>query len=493
MRMSVRAKQVAGVTALVGAVVVVLSALHLSALVRVTLGENQARGELLANAVYHRAHEVVAAGGDPRVTLRSDGGVRAILESAVYSPNVTYAAIADEAGVVVAHTDPMAVGRTLAAQPELQPLLASGPFEQWRALYPDAGMFEVRTPLLIDGRGFGTIRVGVSMLLARHDLARALEPAAYTALAALAVAAIVASILAHSLLRPVHLIRSGLSRLGRGEFGVVLDLPQDDEFGELGAFFNTVSAQVSADRSVLAGQKSTPESLARTSQRVMALGRLTSGVAHELKNPLNAMGIHLELIRQQLDPGANGGRGVDVPAALDHVQMIAASLRRLDEVVQVFLKFTRPDEVQLQPTALDTLLQQVRPIVEAEAGSRGISVEVDCPAELPAIRADAAMMEQAFLNLSLNACQAMPAGGHLRISAGTAPGGYVRVRFEDTGVGIVPEHLDKVFNLYFTTKAGGSGIGLSMVYRAVQLHDGEIEVQSSAGQGTTFQILLPQA
>ncbi|MDO8834603.1 MAG: ATP-binding protein, partial [Vicinamibacterales bacterium] len=245
--------------------------------------------------------------------------------------------------------------------------------------------------------------------------------------------------------------------------------------------------------SALAGQKATPELLATTSHRVMALGRLTSGVAHELKNPLNAMGIHLELIRQQLEPGANGGRGVDVPTALEHVQMIAASLRRLDEVVQVFLRFTRPDEIQLQPTALDTLLQRVRPIIEAEAGSRGIAVEITCPPDLPAIRADAAMMEQAFLNLSLNACQAMPAGGRLRISADAAPGRYVRVRFEDTGVGIVPEHLDKVFNLYFTTKAGGSGIGLSMVYRAVQLHDGEIEVQSSQGQGTTFQVLLPQA
>jgi signal transduction histidine kinase len=493
MRLSVRAKQVAGVTTLVGAVVVVLSALHLSALMRVTLGENQARGELLANAVYQRAHQVVAAGGDPRVALASDGGVRAILESAVYSPNVTYAAIADGASVAVAHTDPVAVGQTMAAQPELRHLLARGPLEQWRALDRDAGMFEVRTPLLIDGRAFGTIRIGVSMLLARDDLARALAPAAYTALAALVVAALVASVLAHSLLRPVHLIRSGLSRLGRGEFGVVLDLPQQDEFGELGAFFNAVSAQVSAERTALAGQKATPELLASTSQRVMALGRLTSGVAHELKNPLNAMGIHLELIRQQLEPDANGGRGVDVPAALDHVQMIAASLRRLDEVVQVFLRFTRPDEIQMQPTALDTLLQQVHPIVEAEAGSRGIAVEITCPPDLPAIRADAAMMEQAFLNLSLNACQAMPAGGRLRISADAVPGRFVRVRFEDTGVGIVPEHLDKVFNLYFTTKAGGSGIGLSMVYRAVQLHDGEIEVQSSPGQGTTFQVLLPHA
>jgi len=228
-------------------------------------------------------------------------------------------------------------------------------------------------------------------------------------------------------------------------------------------------------------------------QRLSALGRLTSGVAHELKNPLNAMGIHLELIRQQLEPGPSGPGGMDVVATRGHLDLIGASLRRLDEVIQVFLKFTRPEDIRLQPTSVASVFREVRPIIEAEAGSRGILVDIEFPEDLPAIRADATMLEQAFLNLALNACHAMPAGGRLRVRAEPAPGRYVQVRFEDTGVGISPEHLDKVFNLYFTTKDGGSGIGLSMVYRAVQLHDGEIEVQSSPGHGTTFKILLPQA
>jgi signal transduction histidine kinase len=235
------------------------------------------------------------------------------------------------------------------------------------------------------------------------------------------------------------------------------------------------------------------QSTINLSQRLTALGRLTSGVAHELKNPLNAMGIHLELIRQQFEEGANGGTGVNVAATQEHLAMIVASLRRLDDVVQVFLKFTRPDELRLQPVSVGALFQQVRPIIEAEAGSRGIAVEIGCPDDLPAVRGDASMLEQAFLNLALNACQAMPGGGRLHMAAGSAPGRYVKVQFEDTGTGIVPEHLDQVFNLYFTTKDGGSGIGLSMVYRTVQLHDGEIEVQSAPGHGTTFRLLLPQA
>jgi signal transduction histidine kinase len=235
------------------------------------------------------------------------------------------------------------------------------------------------------------------------------------------------------------------------------------------------------------------QSTINVSQRLAAMGRLTSGVAHELKNPLNAMGIHLELIRQQLEGCANCQAGVDVEATKGHQAMVAGSLRRLDDVIQVFLKFTRPEELRLQPTSVAAVFEQVRPVVDAEAGSRGVVVEFACPPDLPAIRADAAMIEQAFLNLALNACQAMPGGGRLRVSASAAPGRYVQVLFEDTGVGMVPEHLDKVFNLYFTTREGGSGIGLSMVYRTVQLHDGEIEVQSDPGHGTSFKILLPQA
>ena len=112
---------------------------------------------------------------------------------------------------------------------------------------------------------------------------------------------------------------------------------------------------------------------------------------------------------------------------------------------------------------------------------------------VPDVNGDPAMLRQAFLNLALNACQAMPNGGTLRIACEAARGRRVRISVSDTGVGIKPEHLQRIFDLYFTTKEKGSGIGLSMVYRTVQMHDGDIEVQSTPGAGTTFTILLPQA
>jgi signal transduction histidine kinase len=139
------------------------------------------------------------------------------------------------------------------------------------------------------------------------------------------------------------------------------------------------------------------------------------------------------------------------------------------------------------------MVEAIMPIVRAEAKKTGVEVQVDCPPEVPMLRADPAMLQQALQNLALNACQAMPNGGKLRITGRAVRDRLVEVVVEDNGAGIAPEHVDKVFNLYFTTRQGGSGIGLSMVYRTVQLHDGEIEVHSSPGKGTAFRLLLPRA
>ena len=141
---------------------------------------------------------------------------------------------------------------------------------------------------------------------------------------------------------------------------------------------------------------------------------------------------------------------------------------------------------------LESLFAEVMPIVKPEATRMGVTLNVGC-AGTPDVNGDPTMLRQAFLNLALNACQAMPDGGTLRIRGEAARGHRVSISVADTGIGIKPEHLSRIFDLYFTTREKGSGIGLSMVYRTVQMHDGEIEVQSIPGAGTTFRVLLPQA
>jgi signal transduction histidine kinase len=250
----------------------------------------------------------------------------------------------------------------------------------------------------------------------------------------------------------------------------------------------------------------------RYSQKLAALGRLLAGVAHEVKNPLNAMAIHLELMKQKLqgsgrrraavagssnpappEARAEPGTPLDVPSVLQHAGVIGDEIRRLDEVVQGFLKFSRPEEIALQPVSVKALVDEVTQVLGPEAAGRGVSVRNDCDPGLASVHADPAMLRQALLNLAINGCQAMPNGGSLRFSGRSMPGGFVEVTVQDSGVGIPPEHLAKIFDLYFTTKEGGSGIGLSMVYRTVQLHDGSVEVESTPGAGTTFRLVLPQA
>ena len=616
MRLGIKSKQVLGVTSIVAAVVVALSLLHLATLARVSLAESHARAELLANAIFTRAQEIVVAGVDPFATLRSDPGVRSILASSLLAKNVTFAAIVDLDGQALVHADPALEGRPLSSGDDLARVISKSSLSQIRAIYTGQGRnLEFRRPLLIADKEFGSIRIGVSTLLMRSDLNDSLSAAVATALAALAIAVLVAMLLAQLLLRPIHVIRGGLTRLGRGELGVRLDLNQGDEFGELGTFFNTVSEQLSADRSQMAGQVANLESAVerledavaivsphgevmfanpamrallpkatvgaslndllapdhplrrlseqtllsrqsrgptpaafpdsgerlmmshavtgkdgalvgimliarnleylsqvqstiRYSRKLAALGRLSAGVAHEVKNPLNAMMIHLELLRQQfaahtasrraatVHPGAAVATAappdVDAEEAIQHVDVIATEIRRLDEVVQGFLKFSRTEDLTLQPVHLKTLFDEVVPIVRPEAERARVTLAVACDGA-PDVNGDAAMLRQAFLNLALNACQSMPNGGTLQITCESARDHRVSIAFTDTGVGIPPEHLQRIFDLYFTTKAKGSGIGLSMVYRTVQMHDGEIEVQSTPGAGTTFRLLLPQA
>jgi signal transduction histidine kinase len=614
MRVGIRTKQIAGVTAIVGVAVVLLSAFYVSRLSRVVLDENKARGELLVNAILHRAREVAPASPDPYSALRQDPGLRAVLESSIYGKGVIYAAIIDPRGQVIAANDKAMLGNVLPEQADLASLIASDALQQLRVIYSrDGQTLDLKQPIKLGEETFGSIRIGVSTLLMRRELNDSLGSTLLLGAAALIIAVFVAAFLAQLLLRPIHVIRSGLTRLGRGEFGVTLDLPPGDEFGELGSFFNTVSQQLSADRTLLAGQKanlqsavehledavalfnqsgellfSNPamqptlpadaigralqallptghsyrtlveETLAtRTSRgpvqegerlllthaisgvngelvgvllvdrnmaylsrmqstlaysrKLVALGRLTAGIAHEVKNPLNAMMIHLELLRTKIrnaarEPmamaaGVGGGsavvatepaRGGAKADALQHVEIIENEIRRLDEVVQGFLKFTRPEDLRLQPVDMKGVFDEIMPVVQPEAEANGVRVTVDCAPHV-LVNGDAGMLRQAFLNLAMNACQAMPNGGSLRLSCAPGSRERVEVRVEDTGVGIAAEHLGKIFDLYFTTRDHGTGIGLSMVYRIVQVHDGEIEVQSTPGRGTTFKIVLPKA
>ena len=227
----------------------------------------------------------------------------------------------------------------------------------------------------------------------------------------------------------------------------------------------------------------TLRSLLSYSAKLAALGRLTSGVAHEVKNPLNAMTIHLELLKERL--------GASRELVQDNLEVIGNEIKRLDRAVQGFLKFVRPQELALTSVDLNGLLRGLEALLCPEWQPAGVRFVADLDPELHSIRGDEELLRQTFLNILLNACQAMPQGGTVRIATSLDQGEYVRVTISDEGIGIPAEDREKIFSLYYTTKAGGSGIGLSLVYRIVQLHDGSIDVSSEVGKGTTLVVRLP--
>ncbi|MEO5822505.1 MAG: ATP-binding protein [Vicinamibacteraceae bacterium] len=633
MRFSIKTKQVVGVVLLVALAVIALSGIYTALVAGVLLTETQSRGEMLRTFVFERAQRVITSKEDAYTALRNDSGLRSLLESSMaYSRHVTYAALVDPRNVVIVHSSPVLEGQVLEPQTQLEPLLSEDPWTQIQAISSE-GTFEVSERLLLGGEGeneFGTIRIGISTALIWEDLLKTMRTAVLVGLAALAVSTLVALLLAQWTLRPVHVLQSGFARLGRGEFGVKLDLPGGDEFSELGASFNKLSAELSTVRSQLATDSSAPvesvvdrledavamvnpdgqvafanaairaalpeaaagsklsswpqlhpyrdiveralatrqsvgplsrkltvsgdgeddeteqwlmahallhadqrfmgvmlvardlgyigqvQSTLRYSQKAAALGRLLAGVAHEVKNPLNAMTIHLELLKQKLGGVGVGARPlarlaeaasgsvrvaetapasvtVEPSSVLNHVSVIGSEIRRLDEVVQGFLKFSRPEELALEPVDLAALVSDVGDVIGPQANAAGVRLTITSAAELPRVSADSGLLRQALMNLALNAVQAMPSGGVLRFDSHRAADRQVELAISDTGVGIPPEHLSRIFDLYFTTKDAGSGIGLSMVYRTIQLHDGHIEVQSTPGRGTTFTLRLPQA
>jgi signal transduction histidine kinase len=478
MRLSIKQKQVLGVTAMVAIVVTALSLLHLANLAHALLEESRARAELLANAVYLQARDVVTDRKTAYDALRSSRNVQSALEAALFSQDVTDAVIVDPDSVVIASSDPVQVGATLPRRTPLNNILSESGFGQVRFIYVTAQALEWTQPIALGDQPFGEIRIGFSTLLVRRDLNQSLAPAALAAGVSLLVAVVVAMLLAQIVLRPMHVIRSGLSRLGRGELGATLDLRNDEEFRDLGDVFDMVTAQL---RAASPGSLK-PAQLAELSRRIVMVGRQFSGVPHEMKNPLNAMRIHLELLSKKLPPGD--------PASA-HVEIIENEIRKLDERVQGLLKFVRPEEVSFGAVRIAPLIGNVLAAVAPQAERAGVTTHRGCTDDSLVVEGDAAQLRDVFLNLAQNAIQAMPKGGRLTVECAAIADRRIRIRVEDTGVGISPEHLSRIFELYFTTKDRGTGMGLALVYRAVQIHNGTIDVESTVGAGTAFVVVLP--
>ncbi|OGL16481.1 MAG: hypothetical protein A3K12_16335 [Candidatus Rokubacteria bacterium RIFCSPLOWO2_12_FULL_71_19] len=284
--------------------------------------------------------------------------------------------------------------------------------------------------------------------------------------------------------RRIEAIVLAMTRIEGGDFSAKVPEDDRDELGRLGRNFNAMVSRLGDAQQRL--QDRHAEEI-RRAEHLASLGKMAAGIAHEINNPLAGMQNCVRtLLRKDRDPERR----------VQYLEMLQEGLGRINRTVRQLLDFGREARPQLARTALTPIVHRCLALVEHELAARKIACALSLDPALPELVADPHQLEQVFLNIVMNALQAMPAGGTLTVSAGRRgreAGPFVEVRITDTGGGIPPDRLPRIFDPFFTTKevGEGTGLGLSVSYGIVHAHGGVIEVESEVGSGSTFTIALP--
>lgn len=295
----------------------------------------------------------------------------------------------------------------------------------------------------------------------------------------LIIAILISLILILEFTRPVDKLIEAAQRVAEGDYGVSLPVKRRDELGKLMVVFNEMVKG-------LRERKQLEEQLKRAEQSAV-VGRLASGIAHEIKNPLNYMSLTIDYLRGKFTPTDEEAK----EKFLDKMDGIKDEIKSLDKLVRNFLSFGRPLKLDFKPLSLKELIGNILNLTHEQAIQQCIEVTIDDQTQLPDIQADVEQIKSCLSNLIFNAQQAMLRGGKLKITFCNRNNG-VEITIADTGVGIAPENLEKIFEPYFSTKETGTGLGLALVKRIIEAHSGKIEVESTLAVGTTFKVWLPK-
>lgn len=229
------------------------------------------------------------------------------------------------------------------------------------------------------------------------------------------------------------------------------------------------------------------ETQLRRADKLAALGTLAAGVAHEVKNPLHALTLNLHLLEKEVGIGGSGST-----EAHEYFAILRSEMQRIHRIVENFLRFSKPSIPEVKPLDLHALLERVLSLVAFEAADHSVTIETAFDPALTTITGDEGQLSQVFLNLGINALQAMPDGGALVVRT-RQDGGWAEVAVEDSGQGIEADILPHIFDPYFTTRSRGVGLGLAIAHRIVEGHQGTMDVETTAGKGTTMIVRLPLA
>ena len=306
--------------------------------------------------------------------------------------------------------------------------------------------------------------------------------------------------------RPVKALERGTERLGAGDLGYQIEVHSNDEIGELATSFNSMSRQLHSEHDENVAWTHTLEQRvehktrelkrahehALHTEKMASIGKMAAVLAHEINNPLSGILTYAKLLRKWVDRDDSGrNHRKEICESLD---LIALESRRCGDLVKNLLTFSRATPMNLQPANLNEVIDRSLRLVQHQLDLAGIQVQPQLDPDLPPVVCDAAQIEQVLLALIMNALDAMPQGGNLWLttSFGHEPN-QVRIVVRDDGSGIPPEILPRIFEPFLTTKETGRGVGLGLAisHSILERHNGNIEVQSEPGRGTTFTVTLP--
>jgi signal transduction histidine kinase len=390
--------------------------------------------------------------------------------------------IADaSAEVVQASTDPRIVGKKLGRRRGPAEYVIRG------VLGDDAPRSHPTTSNLTVPIVVGDRRVGYVVITRILDDFSVLSQTALASrvaatLAVFALGMLLSLVLASAVSRPVQALTDAAGRVAAGNLSARVSASGSDELGALALTFNKMVERLEESRAL--------EERLRVAERSTAMGRFASALAHEIRNPLNSISLTIDHVRSRLAPEDEARHG--------EFQTLMATLKsevtRLNRLVGDFLSSGQPARLDPRPCDVGAVVRETAALVQHKARDQAIEIEVDAPPGLPATVADPELLKTCFLNLVLNAFEAMPEGGRLSLATrleGPPDARAIAVVVSDTGVGMSPEAAGIAFEPYFSTKETGVGLGLALVSRIVEGHGGRVALDSTPGQGTSVRLLIP--
>jgi signal transduction histidine kinase len=480
LRLGWRGRLVLAFLVLAGALVLTSAWLELTGIARLALDNAEAESRLITEDLVLQIDHVVQTGkGDPLTLIRDDPRIQLVLQAAAsQASSVMFVAVCDSTGKALAHSSPEKTDWLVERNPVLPAPGGSAAMTRLiLSMLHSPEVYQVETTLLMGERPLATIRVGLAGVFLREEMSRVLRRNLPVVLVELVLAIGVGFTLAAFATRKLRELGAGVAAMREGRFDRSIPESGIDEFDRLAHDLNLLGREIR--------EKSEREDAQALSSSVMSrLSDMSAGVAHEVRNSLQRIRFELGEMAESTEGGGTGV-GATARATLEEVE-------RLENSVSGFLKVARLRQVSFDAVPLARLLEEVHKTLETEANLAGLDLELAVEGELPELHADRDVLFQALENLVRNAIQAQPSReGKVTIGA-HRNGRSVEVSVSDTGPGIPAEIQGRIFDLYFTTKKDkGTGVGLTLVRHAIEMHGGELDVRSTPGTGTTFAACLP--